>query len=74
MMSGCMILLAPILIITLQLNITLIGINSRWAEIPNGAIAGCCRFFTLFQCLPGVWGRPRLRGSIGAIMQWRTPA
>ena len=36
-MSGCMNLLASILIIALQLNITLIGINSRWAEIPNAA-------------------------------------
>jgi hypothetical protein len=30
-------LATPILIIALQLNITLIGINSRWAEIPNAA-------------------------------------
>ena len=36
-MCGSMNLLAPILIIALQLNITLIRINSRWAEIPNAA-------------------------------------
>jgi hypothetical protein len=48
-------LLACILIIALQLNITLIGINSRSAEIPNAAaarfIAGESGFFTLTQRL-----------------------